>query len=482
MKHAIHTILLALFAIAHLGAEPIRLHPDNPHYFLYQNQPLIVITSAEHYGAVLNLDFDYTTYLDTLAQDGMNYTRIFTGSYYEKTGAFNIEKNTLAPALGRAIVPWARSDEPGHPDGQGKYDLTQWDEAYFNRLRDFVQKAQEKGIIVEVTFFTSIYSDDNWALCPLNPANHSNNTGPVTRQTINTLDNGGLLVYQEQMVRNIVRELNEFDNVIYEIQNEPYIDLGIKKQVPNPEDEGKTREVQIASDASLAWQDAITASIVEEEKSLPKKHLIAQNYANHYCPIDEVDPAVSILNFHYALPIAVLDNYHHNRVIAFDESGFAGNADDTYRKQAWNFILSGGGLFNNLDYSFTAAKEDGTDTNNAPGGGSQALRKQLKILQDFMSSFDYIRMAPKAYKVKSPSGIQARALASANQVALYLDQASGCEITLDRDNGTYTITWLDPRSGQYREKETIEVQNGSLTLATPEAEQDLALKIERITP
>ncbi|MDX9754648.1 MAG: hypothetical protein RBU29_11830, partial [bacterium] len=126
MKQAIHTILLALFSIAHLGSEPIRLHPDNPHYFLYQNQPLIVITSAEHYGAVLNLDFDYTTYLDTLAQDGMNYTRIFTGSYYEKTGAFNIEKNTLAPALGRAIVPWARSDEPGHPDGQGKYDLTQW--------------------------------------------------------------------------------------------------------------------------------------------------------------------------------------------------------------------------------------------------------------------------------------------------------------------------------------------------------------------
>ncbi|MDH5398965.1 MAG: hypothetical protein OEX02_12515, partial [Cyclobacteriaceae bacterium] len=57
---------------------PIQLHPKNPHYFLYQGQTLALVTSAEHYGAVLNQDFDYKAYLSTLSNDGMNYTRIFT--------------------------------------------------------------------------------------------------------------------------------------------------------------------------------------------------------------------------------------------------------------------------------------------------------------------------------------------------------------------------------------------------------------------
>ncbi len=34
----------------------------------------MLITSGEHYGAVLNADFDYVKYLDALAQDGLNYS------------------------------------------------------------------------------------------------------------------------------------------------------------------------------------------------------------------------------------------------------------------------------------------------------------------------------------------------------------------------------------------------------------------------
>src|SRR5688572_11794393 len=74
---------------------PIALHPDNPHYFIYKERPTVLITSGEHYGAVLNLDFDYATYLETLASDGLNLTRVFTGAYVEPVGAFKIEQNTL---------------------------------------------------------------------------------------------------------------------------------------------------------------------------------------------------------------------------------------------------------------------------------------------------------------------------------------------------------------------------------------------------
>jgi hypothetical protein len=47
----------------------------------FRGKPTALVTSGEHYGAVLNLDFDYAKYLDTLSADGLNLTRTFSGSY-----------------------------------------------------------------------------------------------------------------------------------------------------------------------------------------------------------------------------------------------------------------------------------------------------------------------------------------------------------------------------------------------------------------
>ncbi|NQT03596.1 MAG: hypothetical protein HQ580_16325, partial [Planctomycetes bacterium] len=67
---------------------PIQLHPDNPHYFLWRGKPTVLITSGEHYGAVLNRAFDYKKYLKTLESYGFNLTRTFSGAYCEPIGAF----------------------------------------------------------------------------------------------------------------------------------------------------------------------------------------------------------------------------------------------------------------------------------------------------------------------------------------------------------------------------------------------------------
>jgi len=107
------------------AGKPLALHPTNPHYFLFRGKPTVIITSGEHYGAVMNLDFDYVRYLDTLQRDGMNHTRMFTGAaYVEPQGAFNIERNSMAPAPGRYIAPWARSATGGYANGGNKFDLS----------------------------------------------------------------------------------------------------------------------------------------------------------------------------------------------------------------------------------------------------------------------------------------------------------------------------------------------------------------------
>ena len=106
---------------------PIHLHSDNPHYLSYRGQPLLLVSAAEHYGAVINCAFDDRRYLDALSSAGMNYTRLFGGSYLEKPGAFDITLNTLAPAEGDLLAPWARADVPGYINGGAKFDLDAWD-------------------------------------------------------------------------------------------------------------------------------------------------------------------------------------------------------------------------------------------------------------------------------------------------------------------------------------------------------------------
>jgi hypothetical protein len=255
--------------------KPIQLHPDNPHYFLWRDKPTVLITSGEHYGAVLNRAFDYKTYLKTLESYGFNLTRTFSGAYCEPIGAFKIQNNTLAPAKNKLICPWTRSDTSGYANGGNKFDLTKWDTSYFRRLRNFVNEAGKRGVVVELVLFCPFYKDDMWKLSPMNAVNNINDIGKMERTEVYTLNHPKLLAVQDSMVRRLVKELRNFDNVYYEICNEPYF-----------------------GGVTLEWQNHIAETIVKAEAKFKRKHLIAQNVANKSKKVVNPNPHISIFNFH----------------------------------------------------------------------------------------------------------------------------------------------------------------------------------------
>ena len=47
------------------------LHPENPHYFLFRGRPTILLTSADHYGAVIHRQYDYAQSLREIARHGL---------------------------------------------------------------------------------------------------------------------------------------------------------------------------------------------------------------------------------------------------------------------------------------------------------------------------------------------------------------------------------------------------------------------------
>ena len=460
-------LLPGLFMQAAAQIKPISLHPSNPHYFQYQDNPLILITSGEHYGSVLNLNFDFIKYLNELASKNLNLTRVFTGAYIEPSGAFNIEKNMLAPDVGRYIAPWIRSSQPGFRGGGNKFDLAQWDEAYFTRLKQFVGEAQQRNIIVELTLFCPFYEMKQWILSPMHPDNNINNIPATGKDSVYTLDHSGpLLRVQEQLVSRLVSELNGFSNVIFEICNEPYF-----------------------GGVSMAWQHHIATLIGETEKNLPAKHLISQNIANDSALISNPHPAVSVFNFHYATPpTAVKQNYHLNKVIGDNETGFRGQADSTYRKEGWEIILAGGALFNNLDYSFAAGDEGGTFKyhDKQPGGGSMALRQQLTQLRKFIEGFNFVAMAPdRNFRVTALRKPRVHMLSeSGKQYAAYILHGERATVALPLPDGRYEVTWIDPSTGKSLAQETIHHNRKKhtktdYTFQSPSYAFDIALRIVR---
>ena len=477
--------LLASPAAA-LAGDALALHPRNPRYLVYRGQPTVLVGSGEHYGAVLNPDFDYRTYLASVAADGLNLTRLFVGSYVERSGDFGIVQNTLAPAPGRALVPWARAAEPGYALGGARFDLDRWDPAYFERLHGFVTAARDAGVIVEVTLFSSHYGG-GWEQSPLHVSNNVNGVGDLPKERANTLDNGPLRARQEALVRKIVSELKDDDNVYFEVQNEPWADRPVAVDVLHPYIELGEMEaewmfwqnrVDLADAASLEWQAWIASVIADQERLQGSRHLIAQNYANFRYPLKDVDPAISIVNFHYAWPEAATLNQALERVLGFDESGFAGREDATYRRQAWEFLLSGGSVFSHLDYSFAVGHEDGTASSPAPGGGSPALRRQLGVLEAFLAGFDLPGLAPRPDLVVAAPGAWVRCLAEPGAAyALYVAGDGETALVLELPAGRYRAEWVDVLTGGVVGSTTLDHDGGRAGLRSPAYDTDIALRV-----
>ena len=182
------------------------------------------------------------------------------------------------------IVPWKRAKGGGKgPDGLDKFDLSQWNPAYFSRLRDYVKKCARHGVICEIVIFCNPYNDKQYDWFPCSKVSNVNGVGNdlKDRRQFLTLDAPSIVKFQERLVRKIARELNGFDNVYYEICNEPY---------------GRTFPEEWRKKVD-AWHAHIARVIRQTEKNLPKQHLIAVNVPDSEPLIK--NPDIDILNHHY---------------------------------------------------------------------------------------------------------------------------------------------------------------------------------------
>jgi hypothetical protein len=479
-------VIYFLLITVHALAQPIQLYPDNPHYYLYKNRPILLITSAEHYGALINGDFDYIEYFKTLQSYHLNYTRIYPGILFEPVDKW-IKDNTLAPKQDGLILPWARSSVPGYVLGGNKFDLGHWNEKYFNRLKNLIGEAGNYGIIVEICFFNAQY-DDTWPISPLFYKNNIQGIGNCSFNDVQTIKDTALLVKEADYVKKILLETNAYDNVIYEICDEPTIN-----GTPDPE-------------AGL-WLEYFAKLLKNTEKSLPKKHLLAQQIEgplNGPCDFSE-NSMVQIIVGQYAWMAygqqeggikALDDKYYCNKPIELNETyyypvWYLGDSIADSRVEAWEFIVGGGASFNHLNGRFTSINPSGLTPDN------KKVLAGLKNLASFMNKVDYIKMKPDKSFITSglsPGTFwRGMSLPGHEYIAylhhsIYTKDSSAYivtpgnyseQITFNLEKENYLFEWIEPASGELIMSGSLDCSGDHVTLPTPSYSVDIALHIKR---
>jgi hypothetical protein len=486
-----------LLVAAMAEADPIAVSRVNPHYFTSNGRPVVLVTSDHHYGAVIDRDFDYVRYLDAIAAAGMNLTRIYPGAMFEVADKY-VAGNPLGPRPGRHILPWARSTvpgahaslaEPGAPSF--KFDLDRSNPEYFARLRAFVAAAAARDIVVEVAFFNGMYAD-SWPLMPMYHANNVQGVGAYEAGEcglFTTADprNRDVMRYQAAYVARIAAELNEFDNLIYDIADEPLL-------------QGKPDGSIVTLDETIVvpWLTAMATAFRDAEASKPKKHVLGQTVQS-LSPDLSAEAWVEWLPTEYvkAAGAALAKNYGAGKPLVNVESDYYGHGlvkpytPDDVRLEGWWFMLGGGAGVINLNGEFHRGQEaGGTDSR-------ERILPERRVLKQFLDRLDLDRMTRFGGVKTEAGGTRTSAIADPGRAyAVYLFHANddgqwGAHfvaapgayrdaVTLTAvPAGAYHVTWIDPATGRALEHAEVQSPGGDLTVTTPPYSLDVALLLTR---
>ena len=333
----------------------------------------------------------------------MNAVRIIDGTYVESGEPY------LSPWVGAA----------------GKYDTSQFEPKYFDRLKSFISEAGLRNIVVNLTLFSTMYGTGKgygvWAQSPLFSAK-------VNWDRFNTLEDSALTAAQDALIRKTAAELNSLDNFYFTVCNDCKYSGATAKD-------------------TAAWVEHMTATVRDAESKLPNKHLIV-----------DAMPQFRATGIN-AAPCKALE----------------------IRREAWVWMFANGGAYTTLDPSFTAQTPEGPSCKES--------RIQLGVLQNFLRQFNLIALKPDADAVRqwALGASDAWTLSDPGRTyAVYL-RNPGTEtrksiLLMDLPAGKWQIEWWNPRTGDQDKAEPVEHKGGSLRILTPGYTDDLAMKLTLQVP
>jgi hypothetical protein len=252
------------------GPAPILgVHPTNPRYLADPSGRAVLLTGSHTWlvlqdgGATFPPPrFDYDRWLRWLDTKGHRFFRMWCWEQ-ARWVAHRPDDFWFDP------VPYQRAPAGTSEDGLPAFDLTRFDERYFDRLRERVRAAGELGIYTAVMLFQGWSIEPKkwylsagrnpWLAHPLNRANNVNGIdGDPAHEDhgrlTHTLAIPEVLELHHAYVRHVIEAVGDLDNVLYEIVNE-----------------------DVATEENSAWQDAMVTFIHQTDEARGRHHPVLRS-------------------------------------------------------------------------------------------------------------------------------------------------------------------------------------------------------------
>ena len=423
---------------------PLRRHPTNPRYFTDDSGRAILLTGSHTWNNLVDMGptdpparFDYEAYLDWLAAYPHNFFRLWTWELTTWDTAGNREKN--AQVHHAFPHPWKRTGPGDALDGKPKFNLKEFDDEYFPRLRQRVQAARDHGIYASVMLFEGWgiqFSPGAWERHPFHRSNNVNGIngdldGDGKALEIHTGRSREITELQRAYVRHVVDTVNEFDNVLYEISNENH-------------------------PPSTEWQYAMIRFIHDSERSKPKQHPVGitfqykggSNQALFDSPADWISPNPEG-GYRDNPPAA-----DGSKVIINDTDHLWGIGGNT--AWIWKSLLRGlNPIFMDPYEGKVLSKQQNLEwTEPVRRAMGQALLLSRRV--DLATLAPHGNLASTKYCLAKPGG----------EYLVYLP-ANGTKLTLTLPAGAFTSKWIDLATGKETEPEPFTHSAGARAFTAP---------------
>lgn len=393
---------------------------SNGRYFTDNNGRAILLAGGHNWheqqddtGDPRGNPFDYNAWINTMVAHHWNFTRYWTGEHFQYG-----DSTTADVRVGPN--PYVRSSTCCASDGGNKFDLSQFNQAYFDRMRSRVLQAKQNGIYVSVMLFDdwSIekkggFPGNAWPGHPMAAGNNINGLNPdingngegeethtlasaysgAARTTIQAINNDQLAY-----IHKVIDTVGDLPNVLYEVSNED-----------NP------------SANDTAWQNWVVDQVhgYKSAKGYGGPAGITVQccggtpdnpYNSH---ADWVSPNIEAVA--PTSKVTILDTDH--------TCGVCGNSN-----QYWRWFIEG----NNLAYM---DPYDGSENQGALAALGQVL--------GYAGKMDLLHMAPRGdlastgYALVNPGA----------EYLVYQPNGGSFNVNLSGASGLFTVEWLNPSSG-----------------------------------
>ena len=227
--------------------------------------------------------FDFDAYLGLLSEHGHNFIRFWRWEQF---------RGHLAPADVHFCMtpqPWPRTGPGSAKDGKPKFDLSVFDQTYFDRLRERTMAAGRAGIYASVMLFEGFSlhlttTPDNIEGHPFHAANNVNDIGitSIVDYQVLPLD-ASVEALQQAYIRKVIDTVHDLPNVLYEVANESSGQTADSVALPD----GSAVETPIGD--STQWQYWVINRVKDYEREMRyDPHPIGMTYLY---PVDDLTKA-----------------------------------------------------------------------------------------------------------------------------------------------------------------------------------------------